>query len=168
MFPIDYRSMRSAGRSAQDIRAELEDSGVAICACDPFVQWVPRFQVPAGYPADYVAFVDHSEDTLYEMAEAIGATSVNCVEPFGVRYEVAELVDALGAFATRAKAHGLTAQLEFMPISGIPDLAMAWAILQQVPTVNFTFDTWHFHRSNPDHALLATIPPARIVEVSST
>ena len=31
--------------------------------------------------------------------------------------------------------------------------------------VRLTFDTWHFWRSDPDHDLLATIPPGLIHEV---
>lgn len=167
MFPIDYRRLRDGGMSDAQIGRAVRNSGIAVHACDPFVQWVPGFAIPQGYPADYVAFIAHDEDFLFRMAETLGSTSVNCVEGLGQRHEVAALTDALGAFAARAQGRGLRTCLEFMPISSITDLATAWEIVRPLDPaqVGLTFDTWHYFRSTPNAGLLAAIPGDRIFEV---
>ncbi len=167
MFPIDYRRMLDSGMTDAAIGRMIRDSGVHVHVCDPFVQWVPDFTIPAGYPTDYVAFIAHDEPFLYRMANAVGAEAVNCVEGLGRSYEPAALSDALGAFARRAARQGLRTTFEFMPISSVPDLAAGWRIVQPLgsETVGLTFDTWHYFRSRPDPVLLETIPPERIFEV---
>jgi sugar phosphate isomerase/epimerase len=167
MFPIDFRLLLDSGMGAAAIGQQIRASGVRVHVCDPFVQWVPDFAIPSGYPPDYVAFIAHDEDFLYRMAEAVGAEAVNCVEGLGRPYEPAALSDALGEFALRARRRGLSTAFEFMPISSVPDLAAGWRIVAPLESagVGLTFDTWHYFRSRPDPALLATIPPARILEV---
>jgi sugar phosphate isomerase/epimerase len=142
MFPIDFKVMLDRGMSHADISKLVRDSGIKVHVCDPFVQWVPNFEVPQGYPADYIAFIAHNEDFLYRMAETLEAEAVNCVE-------------------------GLSVVFEFMPISSVPDLAAAWRIVQPLGSegVRLTFDTWYYFRSKPDAVLLASIPAARIGEI---
>jgi sugar phosphate isomerase/epimerase len=167
MFPIDYRALLDQGMTDSAIGRMVRDSGVRVHACDPFVQWVPGFAIPAGYPADYVAFLAHDEAFLFRMAETLGAEVVNCVEGLGQHHEPMALSDALGEFALRAGRRGLTTSFEFMPISSVPDLAAGWEIVAPLGSagVGLTFDTWHYFRSRPDPALLATIPGTRIHEV---
>jgi len=166
VFPIDVQQLLDQGQTMAQVGRTVRSSGVGVVACDPFTQWVPDWKLPEGYPESYRAFVDFDEAFIFRMADALGAQSVNCVEPFGVRYEAAVLTDALGAFAERAGAEGLRVAHEFMPISGVPDLATAWPFVQPLgDNVGLTFDTWHFHRSDPDHRLLRTVPGHRIFEV---
>ncbi|WP_438707319.1 sugar phosphate isomerase/epimerase family protein [Tabrizicola sp.] len=167
MFPIDYKTMLDQGMTDPQITKAVRDSGIAIHVCDPFVQWVPNFEIPAGYPSENVAFIAHDEDFIYRMADTLGATTVNCVEGLGLPYETAALSDALGAFAARARTRGLQAVFEFMPISSVPDLAAGWALVEPLASedVLLTFDTWHYFRSTPNPELLAQIPADRIGEV---
>jgi sugar phosphate isomerase/epimerase len=167
MFPIDYRMLLDAGMTDATIGQRIRTSGLRVHVCDPFVQWVPNFAIPAGYPPDYVAFIDHDESFLYRMADAVGAEAVNCVEGLGQPHEPAALSDALGEFALRARRRGLRTAFEFMPISSVPDLAAGWRIVEPLASagVGLTFDTWHYFRSRPDAALLARIPAERILEV---
>jgi sugar phosphate isomerase/epimerase len=166
-FPIDLAGWIDAGISLHDVRTQLEAAQLSVVAIDPFTQWVPRWQAPAGYPAGYLDFVRFTADDVLRMAAAVGAQAINCVEPFGVDYERAELVDALGSFAERARREGLRVTLEFMPISGIRSLADGWAIVEPLPAtvVGLTFDTWHYFRSTVDDALLRSIPGDRVFEV---
>lgn len=167
MFPIDFKRMLDEGASHADITRTIRASGVHVHVCDPYVQWVPGFRIPDGYPKDYAAFIEHDEDFVYRMAETLGAGTVNCVEGLGQVYETAALTDALGGFARRARTHGLGVVFEFMPISSVPDLASAWAIVEPLASegVRLTFDTWHYFRSTPAPELLARIPADRIGEV---
>jgi sugar phosphate isomerase/epimerase len=167
MFPIDYQNLLQSGQTHQSIGRQWRDSGIRAAACDPFTKWVPRWQMPAGYPDSYKQFVDYDADFMFRMAEALGADTINCVEPFGVKYGVEELAGALVAFSERAARNGLRTALEFMPISGVFDLQAGWDVVRRVNSaqVGLTFDTWHYFRSRPDAALLATIPGQRIFEV---
>jgi sugar phosphate isomerase/epimerase len=167
VFPIDWRGWKAAGLTAASMRKTLSDAGIRVLTMDPFVQWVPDFAIPEGYPADYVGFIDFPEDQILQAAEELEAEAINCVEGLGQPYGQAQLIDAFGAFADRAQERGLRVTLEFMPISSIPDLAAGWAIVKSANRANagLCFDTWHYFRSQSDEALLREIPGSRIFEV---
>ncbi len=167
MFPIDYQQLLSNGQTHDSIKRMVRASGIGFVACDPFTKWVPRWAMPVGYPDSYKQFVDYDADFMFRMAETLGADTINCVEPFGVKYGAEELANALGAFSERAAKNGIKTALEFMPISGITDLRAGWDVLSRIQSKNvgLTFDTWHYYRSTPDAALLAQIPAERFFEV---
>lgn len=167
VFPIDYKMWRDSGLSEQDIRKQIDDAGIKAAIVDPFVQWTPNFAIPDGYPKANVGFIDHTEDQVFAMADALGARQVNCVEGLGQRHERAALIDALGAVTERAAKRGISLTIEPMPISSIFSLADGWDLVKSInsPNLGLTFDTWHFWRAEPDHQLLATIPADKITEV---
>lgn len=167
VFPVDYAAWTSKGITAADMRRDLHAGGIRIAAIDPFVQWIPGFAIPAGYPAENRSCIDFDEVTIFRIAQELEAEGINCVEGLGQQHEPAVLIDAFGAVADRAAALGLRVTLEFMPISSIPDLQAGWAIVAGAARSNagLCFDTWHYYRSRPDDALLATIPGDRIFDV---
>ncbi len=167
MFPIDYQQLLSQGQSHESIKRMVRASGIGFVACDPFTKWVPRWAMPSGYPDSYKQFVDYDADFMFRMADTLGADTINCVEPFGTKYSIEELSNALGAFSERAAQNGIKTALEFMPISGITDLRAGWDVINRVNSKNvgLTFDTWHYYRSTPNAQLLAQIPIEKIFEV---
>lgn len=167
VFPIDYRAWTESGMPPDEIRARIRDAGLHVLAIDPFVQWVPGFTLPKGYPPEYLGFIDSPEAAIMRIAEDLEAEAINCVEGLGQPHDTAALVDAFGAFADRAAAAGLRLTLEFMPISSIPDLAAGWEIVAGAgrPNAGLCFDTWHYFRSGPDPDLLARLPGDRVFEV---
>lgn len=167
VFPIDYRSWTAQGLTPAEMRRALRESGIKVLAIDPFVQWIPGFAIPSAYPAENRGFIDFDVEQIFRIADELEAEALNCVEGLGQSHEQAALVDAFGRVADRAAARGLRVTLEIMPISSIPDLAAGWPIVEQTgrPNAGLCFDTWHYYRSTPDDALLATIPGAKIFEV---
>ncbi|MDX2266199.1 MAG: sugar phosphate isomerase/epimerase family protein [Hyphomicrobiales bacterium] len=167
LFPIDIKNWEGQGVTLKQIKAKLDAAALKVLAIDPYTQWAPRWALPDGYGADYLSFVNFSDGEVFRMAEALEAEAINYVEPFGVKYETSELIDALGLYAESAGKRGFRVTLEFMPISGIFDLNPAWEIVKAVnsPALGLTFDTWHYFRSKPDDALLRTIPGEKIFEV---
>lgn len=167
VFPIDYKMWRDSGLSAQDIRKQIDDAGINAAIVDPFVQWTPNFSIPEGYPKENVGFIDHTEDQVFAMADALGAKQVNCVEGLGQKHERQALIDSLGAVTERAAKRGIALTIEPMPISSIFSLADGWDLVKTInsPNLGLTFDTWHFWRAVPDHRLLASIPSDKITEV---
>lgn len=167
LFPIDWQSWRLAGQSAADLRARIRDAGIKVLAVDPFVQWIPGFEIPEGYPSANRSFIAFNEEEIFRIAEETEAEALNCVEGLGQSYPAPLLEDALGTFADRAASRGLRLTLEFMPISSITGLREGWSLVNAVNRDNLglCFDTWHYFRSYEDNALLATIPGRKIFEV---
>ncbi|WP_299867979.1 sugar phosphate isomerase/epimerase family protein [uncultured Hoeflea sp.] len=167
IFPIDFVTWKTEGLTGRQIRQRYDDAGIKLAIIDPFVQWVPNFEIPAGYPAENISFIDHTEDDVFRMAEELEATQINIVEGLGQRHEFNALVDALGEFADRAGVRGLRLGHEPMPISSIATLQQGWDLVRTVdrPNLGLTFDTWHFWRAEPDHDLLRKIPGEKIFDV---
>jgi sugar phosphate isomerase/epimerase len=167
VFPIDYVSWRSSGLTDKDIKKQIDEAGISAAIADPFVQWTPNFAIPESYPKENVGFIDHTEEQVFAMAEALGAKQVNCVEGLGQKHERAALVDALGSVTERATKRGISLTVEPMPISSIYSLADGWDLVKAInsPNLGLTFDTWHFWRATPDLELLAQIPADKITEV---
>jgi sugar phosphate isomerase/epimerase len=102
------------------------------------------------------------ERTVFHMAGA-----------FGVRHVNAGLLEKLpldvmtAAFAALCERAGpdLTVALEFMPYSGVPDLATAWEIVRHVPNGGLIVDNWHWARAGQKPSDLDGVPPERIVSV---
>lgn len=165
LFPIDYKTLIDQGYSTPKIKKMLADANVKVIVCDPFVQWVPNFEIPNYYPESYISFINFNEDFIFQMADVFETEGINCVEGLNIKYEHQLLTDAIGAFANRADKKGLKIVLEFMPISSINNLDDAWKIIEPLSNVNLTFDTWHFFRSNSSFESLNAIPSHRIGEI---
>lgn len=163
VFPMDCPDTRRA----QELRSMSEARGVRIGALDPFTRWLPGWQAPQGIAAEFLALVGCEEDAFFERAEALGATAMTVLEPFGRRHGMDELVESFAAVCDRAARSGMRVHLEFTPFSGIPDLEMAFEIVCNADRTNggLVFDTWHYLRSRPDAALLDSIPGPRIFVV---
>jgi sugar phosphate isomerase/epimerase len=73
-------------------------------------------------------------------------------------------VDTFGQVCELAAARGLTADLEFMPWTGVKTLAEARAIVEAAghPAGAILFDCLHFDRCGATLEELATLPPALI------
>jgi sugar phosphate isomerase/epimerase len=85
-----------------------------------------------------------------------------CMEPFldleHGRRNLAMLVDAV-------EREGAQVCVEFLPWTGIPDLATAWSLVEPLgPSAGIVLDTWHWQRQprGPALELLATLPGDRI------
>lgn len=167
VFPIDYKGWIDGGLTGTKIRRKFEAAGVGAAIVDPFVQWTPDFEIPSYYPAENVAFINHSEEEVFEMAAVLRSSQINVVEGLGKKHERSALVDSLGGFADRARSRGLKVGLEPMPISSIATLAQGWDLVSAIDLNNLglTFDTWHFWRADPDHTVLSSIPPEKIFDV---
>ena len=74
------------------------------------------------------------------------------------------LAEHFGQLCYRAADIGLAIDLEFMPMTDIQDLAMAWDIVNEAGHDNsaIVLDSWHFFRGRPDFDLLARLPGSRI------
>jgi sugar phosphate isomerase/epimerase len=76
-----------------------------------------------------------------------------------------QIITALDELCERAG--DLIIGLEFMPYSGVPDLATAWRIVDAVNRENAMLicDTWHWERANQTAEDLKPIPAEKIVSI---
>jgi len=167
IFPIDVQTFADAGLPPAQLRRLAAARGVRISVLDPYALWAPDTTPAAWATHSDLAFVNFTEDAIFRMAEALGVESINLIETFGNHVDPGAAAERLAAFSARAADHGWRTQLEFMPFSGIPNLAAAWAIVRDLDpsNVGLTFDTWHYFRGTVDSALLRTIPGSRIFQV---
>lgn len=159
LWPQDVERARSEGLSESDQRQLLRDSGLVVADLDPLLGWLPGEDVPEGIGA--------SEDVFYQIADSLGARSLNLAQPFGTTIDIGVASEAFAGVCERAATHGLLVTLEYLPWSGISDAATALAIVEAAGQPNGTlmFDTWHSFRGATDNEQLRKIPAARFGSV---
>jgi sugar phosphate isomerase/epimerase len=103
---------------------------------------------------------------LVDVAARLGAPTVAacCLEPQVESWVVG--VAGFRALCDAARDVGLRVCVEFLPGTGIPDLATAWRLLEESGAENggILLDMMHWHRQKggPDFALLEQVPGDRI------
>lgn len=130
-------------------RDRLDDAGVRVGVLDALLSDLPGSpdpaDVPEGLRADYAVGLDEA----LEAAEALGARSLNVAHYLGTPADPGDMAAAVARIADTAAPLGVSAVLEFIPGTGIPDLATALDIAARAdrPNAGVLFDTWHFLRS---------------------
>ena len=129
-----------SGGDAADLRRREEDAGVRVTFVDGLVTALPGTQ---GLGPDEATL-----DDCIHIAHATGAGAINVVHVGGVPTPVPELAEAFGHACDRAAAEDLRLAIEFLPGTGIPDLATAAAVVREAGAANGSvlLDTWHFAR----------------------
>ena len=102
---------------------------------------------------------------LTGLAAEHGATKIVavCLEP--AIADMGRARDNLSILVGAAADVGVQVCVEFLPWSGIPDLATAWSLVEPLgPAAGLLLDTWHWVRQpgGPASELLAEIPGERI------
>ena len=168
-FVDRVRAAAGAGFDGIGLRAEnywaagLEDAamidianqhGVRILEVEYLTGW--------GTAADRDEAQQDKERTVFHMARAFGVRHLNA----GLleKLPLAVVGEEFAALCERA-GPDLTVALEFMPYSGVPDLATAWQVVQAVPNAGLIIDGWHWARAGQHAADLDNVPSERIVSV---
>ena len=144
----------AAGLDDAAMLAIAEQHGVRILEVEYLTGW--------GTAADRDEAQQAKERTVFHMARAFGVRHLNA----GL-LEQLPLDAVVGEFAALCERAGpdLTVALEFMPYSGVPDLATAWRIVQRVPNAGLIVDGWHWARAGQQVAELDDVPAERIISV---
>jgi sugar phosphate isomerase/epimerase len=160
LFPYEIARARDEGLAPDDVRALFESHGIRVAVIDPLTRWLPGSAVPTDLPPDDPAFGALLPDEIFALALALGAEVVTVLALFDDPVEAAAGARAFAALCDRAAERDLRLALEFIPGTGIANLASAWEIVRRTnrPNGGLMLDSWHFFRSDPDFALLATIP----------
>jgi len=102
-----------------------------------------------------------TEDDCFRIATHFGAPNIQVTNFLGSGAERNEMLDAFGALADRARERGFHLLLEFIPRTGVPDLAAAVDIVQACGRENtrIMVDTWHLVRTGGTVDELRAVPP---------
>jgi sugar phosphate isomerase/epimerase len=109
-----------------------------------------------------------SLDDLLAASARIGSRDLNVTAILRSPTETTDsLVEKFAAVCDRCARDGVSVHLEFVVGTLVGTLADAWEIVRRAdrPNGGILFDTWHFFRTDPDMALLATIPGHRITAI---
>ena len=164
----DYAAARAEGLSDSDLRSMLDDHGLTVAELDPAWWWLPGagdIRIDPRHDSEEVfAF---GEDELFEVADAVGARSLNAVDVFGGSWDLDAAAEAFAGLCRRAAEHGLVVHLEWLPWSRIPDLATALEIVQKAaaPNGGLNVDAWHLVRAGAQPEDLAAVPGDLILAI---
>lgn len=158
--PLDVARAEQAGTSAADLGRRFRDAGLEL-VMDPVMNW------HGGAPPPGSRFGRFSAQDTLGMAEALRVVSMTLLAQPTSDVPVVELAGPFGDVCDRAAGFGAQVHLEFIPMTVVPDLAAAWAVVQAADRANggIVFDTWHFFRGNPDYVELDQVPGDRIFAV---
>jgi sugar phosphate isomerase/epimerase len=111
------------------------------------------------------AAAEREGQQIAEAAAAVGASIVMaiCLEP--TLDDLDRARDNLAVVVAHARDAGARTCVEFLPWTGIPDLATAWSLVEPLgPDAGVLIDAWHWQRQpgGPNLPLLASIPGDRI------
>jgi sugar phosphate isomerase/epimerase len=144
--------------------ALLGDAGLRARAVEGSTQWVEGA----------TAALRQEVDGLLEAADRFGADVVGACTLDPTLPSEPRAIEGFAALCEQVGAHGMRVALEFLPWTGIPDLAAGWRIVDAAghPAGGILLDTWHWQRQpgGPAPDLLRAIPGDRItyVQVSDT
>jgi sugar phosphate isomerase/epimerase len=150
----NYWDAQAAGLDDDAMREIAAEHGVPILEVEYITAW--------GTPDDRDAAQQDKEQAAFHMARAFGVRHLNTGLLEKLPLDV--ITEAFAALCDRA-GDDLTVALEFMPYSGVPDLATAWQILDDAGRANSALivDVWHWARAGTTPADLDPVPADRII-----
>jgi sugar phosphate isomerase/epimerase len=156
MWTMYYAASLQAGHDRASLLETVRESGLRIPIVEAILPW--------DEPDDSSAI--KAADETFALAEAFGATQAVVVTMAPGALDLNFASRRFHQVCEVAADHGVRPMIEFLPWSGIPDLATAWQIVQAADQPNgaIMIDTWHWRRQpgGPAPDLLRTIPGHRI------
>lgn len=147
----NYLDSKKAGVTDQEMLAILDQYNMKVTEVEYITAWGNAVKQ------------EEKEQAIYHMAHMFNVKHINCglLEKFPEE----EVIVALGELCDRAG--DLEIGVEFMPYSGVPDLATAWRVVKACKRSNAMLicDTWHWARANHTPDMIKDIPADRIVSI---
>jgi sugar phosphate isomerase/epimerase len=158
MFESDYSAMIAAGADDDQLREILDRHDVVVAEIEFFFDWAHADEISSRSSA--------MRETLIHMADAFRPHHVSAGEVRGPA-ELPPLDVVAERFAgvcDRVAPYGVDAVLEFLPWSGIPDIATAAEVVERADRDNcgIYLDVWHYFRGPSSLDQLAAVDPRRI------
>ncbi|WP_333887651.1 sugar phosphate isomerase/epimerase family protein [Clostridium sp.] len=151
----NYVDAKKEGLTDENMLAILDEFKIKVTEVEYITQW--------GTKEDRTKEQQEKEQTIYHMAHLFNVKHINC----GLMEKLSDeqIATALGELCDRAGY--ITIGLEFMPYSGVPDLASAWRAVKACSRKNAMLicDTWHWTRANQTFDMIKSIPADKIVSI---
>ena len=152
----NYWQAEQSGLDAAGMAEIAGEADVSVLEVEYLTGW--------GTTADRDDAQQRKERAVFEMARSFGVRHMNA----GLleKLPVEAITEAFAGLCDRA-GEDLTVALEFMPYSGVPDLATAWQVVRDSGRGNgaLIVDVWHWARAGMTPADLAGVPADRVVSV---
>jgi sugar phosphate isomerase/epimerase len=166
IWPLMYR--RATTREGLDpvtMRRIVEDHGIRISDLDACGAWLPEPSDAPEVPNMFRSLWQREE--FFDVAGALAIESLTAAHLTGGDVDRDIAIEGFAALCDDAAAHGMTVALEFMPFSGIPDLASAEAIVAGAGRSNggLVLDLCHLVRSGGGIEDVAGLAPGRIFSI---
>jgi sugar phosphate isomerase/epimerase len=152
----NYWDAAAAGLTDTALAEIAGHHGVRILEVEYLTAW--------GTAADRDEAQQDKERTVLHLARTFGVGHLNAGLLEHLPVDV--ITEGFAGLCDRA-GPDVTVALEFMPYSGVPDLATAWQVLQDAGRANSALivDVWHWARAGMTPADLDLVPADRIVAV---
>lgn len=157
----DYAALRSSGRSDADLLGVLDRHGVRVVEVEFLFDWAL-----AGPRADGSRA---AEATLHAMLDVFAPHHMNIgdLQPPGDLAPLEVVAERFGGVCDRAAEHGTRVALEFLPWTGVADLAIAADVVHAAgrPNGGVLIDAWHYFRGRPNLSTLHGLRARDVVAV---
>ncbi|MEH6467116.1 MAG: TIM barrel protein [Pseudomonadales bacterium] len=157
LFPQQYLAARRKERlSIENMQEILAEHKVSLDEVDPLLDW-------------FGPQASSSEILMMEMAEGLGARSVNVAAAFVSDRPFEEIVESFARVCERVAKYGLRADLEFLPWTQVNNLTTALKLLDEAGQSNsgVMFDFWHFFNGDESMDVLHNLTPEHAAGISS-
>jgi sugar phosphate isomerase/epimerase len=171
--PYTFAKALNDGMTEQELQRQLTDAGIEVTVMDGLIRSLPGAADLASLdPAlravltpDAISPLD--EATCFRSAEVLGASIVNVPSAFCHAAPLDQTAEAVRGMCRRAAGRGLRISLEFVPNTGLPDLAFTQAVLQACgePNCAIMLDVFHLDRSGGTVDDVRRLPPEAIAGI---
>jgi sugar phosphate isomerase/epimerase len=155
LWAFHHHAAVADGKRPEEVRAWHVDRGLDVPMVESLIGW------ESGDPA----LIEQQCGPTFDVATLYGAGTVaGVVMSSEIDFDAA--VRGLAKLGEMGRARGMKVCIEWLPWSGLPDIASAWRLVQAAggDNLGLVLDTWHWLRQpgGPDEATLRSIPGSRI------
>ena len=175
LTPNRAKQLLASGLKAGDIVDQAGERGLKIGPADGIATWLRDWRSTQGNPDLRAMMTQVFDIDVREALDISASLGMDAVVGVGFFDEgsiaEAELIEGFASFCDLAAPYGISIALEPIPFWGIPDLPLAWRIVDAAGRANasIAIDTWHIQKGSKDFVsdleLLASIPGHRLQHV---
>lgn len=156
LWAFHHQAAVADGATPEQVKAWHVDRGLSVPVVESLIGW----------EGGDLAAIDQQCVPTLDVARLYGAETVAGVMMSTELDSIDAASEGLAHLAKRAEERGLRVCIEWLPWSGLPDLASAWKLVDGVgiDRVGLVLDTWHWLRQpgGPDFETLRKVPGDRI------